>query len=135
MNVLAVVAHPDDEILGCGATLRRLHEEGHRVASVILCAEADARTNLPADLTRYAAEGARMAGIDETANHQLKNIQFNSVPHIDIVKAVEAAIERFRPEIDFTLHPRDLIIDHRVTYEATMAAVMLPQRLSRGTWA
>jgi N-acetylglucosamine malate deacetylase 1 len=131
MNVLAVVAHPDDEILGCGATLRRLHEEGHRVASVVLCADADARTDRPPELSRYAAEAARMVGIEETDNHPFKNIQFNTVPHIEIVRAIEAAIERYRPEIVFTLHPRDLNIDHRVTYEATMAAVMLPQRLTR----
>ena len=131
MNVLAVVAHPDDEILGCGATLRRLFEEGHRVASVVLCADADARTDRPAELSRYATEAARMVGIEEIENHRFKNIQFNTVPHIEIVKAIEAAIERYRPEIVFTLHPRDLNIDHRVTYEAAMAAVMLPQRLSK----
>lgn len=43
MNVLAVVAHPDDEVLSCGATLRRLPEEDHRVSSVVLCAGADTR--------------------------------------------------------------------------------------------
>src|SRR5437762_59693 len=133
MNVLAVVAHPDDEILGCGATLRRLADEGHRVASVVLCADADARTARPPELSRYAAEAARIVGIEETFNHRFKNIQFNAVPHIEIVRAIEDAIERFRPEIVFALHPRDLNVDHRVTYEATMAAVMLPQRLSRAS--
>src|SRR5947199_246069 len=37
-----------------------------------------------------------------------------------------------RPEWVFTLHPSDLNVDHRVCYEATMAAVRLPQRLSAG---
>ncbi|HSP16214.1 MAG TPA: PIG-L deacetylase family protein [Thermoanaerobaculia bacterium] len=125
------MAHPDDEILGCGATLRRLRNEGHRIASVVLCADADARADRPPDLSRYAVEAARTVGIDETANHHFKNIQFNTYPHIEIVKAIEVAIERFQPEMVFTLHPRDLNIDHRVTYEAAMAALMLPQRLTR----
>ena len=45
MNVLAVVAHPDDEILGCGATLRRLADAGHSVFSCILCSAAAERFN------------------------------------------------------------------------------------------
>ena len=131
MNILAVVAHPDDELLGCGATLARLRNEGHHVFSVVLCGQADARTDRPPELERYAAEAAAMAGIEETMAFQFPNIQFNTVPHIELVKAIESAIEKFRPEWIFTLHPGDLNIDHRVCHEATMAAVMLPQRLTR----
>lgn len=130
MNVLAVVAHPDDEILGCGATLLRLREEGHHVYSVVLCANADARVDRPDDLDKWAREAAEMVGIEETIGHDFRNIQFNTVPHIELVKAIEQAILRFRPEWIFTLHPSDLNVDHRVCYEATMAAAMLPQRLT-----
>ena len=131
MNVLAVVAHPDDEILGCGGALLRLREEGHRVFSVVLCANADARVDRPDDLQRWAAEAAAMVGIEETIGYDFANIRFNAVPHIELVQAIEAAIDRFRPEWIFTLHPSDLNIDHRVCYEATMAASRLPQRLTR----
>lgn len=132
MNVLAVVAHPDDEILGCGATLLRLRQEGHRIHSVVLCANADARVDRPGDLQRWASEAAAMVGIEETIGCEFRNIRFNTVPHIEMVQAIEEAIVRFQPEWVFTLHPSDVNIDHRVCYEATMAAVMLPQRLTRG---
>lgn len=131
MNVLAVVAHPDDELLGCGATLRRLHEEGHRIFTAILCADADARADRPPHLRQVAEDAARKVGVEDSALFNFRNVQFNTVPHIELVQAIESAIERFRPEIVFTLHPRDLNVDHRVTYEATMAAIMLPQRMSR----
>lgn len=130
MNILAVMAHPDDEILGCGATLLRLREEGHRVFSTILCSHADARVDRPDDLDRWAAEAAQMVGIEETAAYRFPNIRFNAVPHLEIVKSIEESILRFRPEWVFTHHPSDLNIDHRVCYEATMAAIMLPQRLT-----
>jgi N-acetylglucosamine malate deacetylase 1 len=130
MNILAVVAHPDDEILGCGATLLKLREEGHRVFSTVLCSKVDARTDRPDDLVRCATEAAEMVGIEETLAFDFPNIQFNTVPHLDMVGAIEEAIVRFRPEWIFTLHPTDLNIDHRICYEATMAAAMLPQRLS-----
>ncbi|MDD5437307.1 MAG: PIG-L family deacetylase, partial [Candidatus Omnitrophica bacterium] len=35
-NILAVCAHPDDEVLGCGGTLARSASEGNDVRVVIL---------------------------------------------------------------------------------------------------
>ena len=35
-SVLVVAAHPDDEILGCGATMTRLAREGHEVRIAII---------------------------------------------------------------------------------------------------
>jgi LmbE family N-acetylglucosaminyl deacetylase len=37
MNVLAVGAHWDDIELGCGLTLKKLHEKGHKVFSSVIC--------------------------------------------------------------------------------------------------
>ena len=132
MNILVVAAHPDDELLGCGATIRRLTDEGHDVYSVILCANADARFNRPElDTLRQTAEAAsRAIGIKESVGHDFKNIQFNVYPHLDMVRKVEEAILRFRPRWVFTHHAGDLNIDHRVCHDVTMAAVMLPQRMS-----
>ena len=132
MNVLVVVGHPDDEILGCGGTLRALADQGHRVTTCVLSGDADARHARPglADLHQMAAECARMVGITDSHRHSFKNIQLNTVPHIDLVKAIERAVVEFQPEWVFTHHPGDLNIDHRLCWEATMAAVMLPQRLS-----
>ncbi|MFZ4796997.1 MAG: PIG-L deacetylase family protein, partial [Bacteroidia bacterium] len=31
MNVLVIAPHPDDEVLGCGATIKKLSEEGNTV--------------------------------------------------------------------------------------------------------
>ncbi|WP_454197119.1 PIG-L deacetylase family protein [Nocardia sp. Marseille-Q1738] len=132
MNVLAVIAHPDDEILGCGATLRLLADQGHRVVTCVLSGEAEARHARPdsARLRQLATDCAAMIGVADARYHAFGNIQLNTVPHLDLVKAIEAAIIEFEPEWVFTHHPGDLNIDHRVCWEATMAAIMLPQRLS-----
>jgi len=133
MNVLAVVAHPDDELLGCGATLRRLADEGHEVYTVVLCAQADARHARPEldRLHQVAGESERIVGIRDSMKCEFRNIHFNVVPHLEMVQAIEGAIDRFRPEWIFAHHPGDLNVDHRVAYEATMSAIRLPQRRSR----
>lgn len=43
MNVLAVVAHPDDEALGCGGTLARFSDEGARVTVLLPVRRCDPR--------------------------------------------------------------------------------------------
>jgi LmbE family N-acetylglucosaminyl deacetylase len=133
VNILAVVAHPDDELIGCGATFRKLTNEGHRAFSCILSSSADARHDRP-DLDRLrqvTTESSRLIGIEDSLHYEFRNIQLNVVPHLELVKAVEAAIVKFRPDWIFTHHPGDLNNDHRACYEATMAAALLPQRLSR----
>ena len=72
-----------------------------------------------------------MVGIEETLAFDFPNIRFNTVPHLEMVEAIEQAIVKFRPSWVFTHHLGDLNIDHRVVYEACMAAVTLPLRLSR----
>ena len=133
MNILAVVAHPDDELIGCGATLRKLADDGHRVFSCVLSAQADARHDRPSldRLRKVADESSRMIGIAETVHHDFKNIAFNTIPHLELVRVIEDAVVRFQPEWIFAHHPGDLNVDHRISYEATMAAALLPQRLSR----
>jgi LmbE family N-acetylglucosaminyl deacetylase len=134
MNVLVVVAHPDDEVFGCGATTKRLADEGHQVFSVVLCGDAEARFQRPElqELHVIAENARQMVGIRETVNYRFKNIEFNTVPHLEMVRAIEAAIVKFSPHWVFTHHPGDLNIDHRVCFDATAAAITLPQRLSSG---
>ena len=133
MNILCVAAHPDDELLGCGATLRRLKNEGHSIYTCILCGQVNARHGRPEPntLKRVCEEAERIIGIDESVKYDYPNIQFNTVPHLDMVQSVEKAILRFTPSWVFAHHPGDLNVDHRVCYEATMTAIRLPQRLSQ----
>jgi LmbE family N-acetylglucosaminyl deacetylase len=43
MNILAVVAHPDDEVIGCGGTLAKLRQNGHEVRVVLALKRNDPR--------------------------------------------------------------------------------------------
>ena len=48
MNNLIVVAHPDDEVLGCGASIFKWTMQGDTVDVCIMCTEAKARAFRPA---------------------------------------------------------------------------------------
>ncbi len=49
MKYLLVVAHPDDEVLGAGASMWRWSHNGNTVDVAIMCTEAKARAFRPED--------------------------------------------------------------------------------------
>lgn len=65
MNYLFVVAHPDDEALGAGATIHKLVTEGHKVAVATLANHAAARANLSATLQSDQEEAFHIMGVQK----------------------------------------------------------------------
>lgn len=130
MNALIVVAHPDDEVLGCGGTGAALAASGHAVRACILAAHAEARGGRPqgaaldADLRRAQA----LLGFGEPILGSFPNIRLNSVPHLELVQFIEAALVATRATVVFTHHPSDINDDHAQVSRACQAAARLPQR-------
>jgi LmbE family N-acetylglucosaminyl deacetylase len=130
MSILVVVAHPDDEVLGCGGTMATLAAAGVPVRTCILCAEADARQGRPeveelhADLLKAQA----ILGAGEPILGSFPNIQFNAVPHLALVRFIEDAMRKAAGTVLFTHHPGDVNDDHRQVARAVEAAARLSQR-------
>lgn len=128
-RVLAVFAHPDDEVLGCGGAMARLSAQAE--VSVVILGEgitsrADARADADtAELARLA-DDARAAngvlGVQSVEVVGLPDNRFDTEALLDVVKVVEARIDNFRPELVFTHHPGDLNVDHLVTFRAVVTA-------------
>lgn len=60
MRVVVIIAHPDDEVLGCGATLARFADEGHEVRVLLTLRRSDPRgvahwARIVEDFTRACA--------------------------------------------------------------------------------
>lgn len=129
-RVLAVVAHPDDEVLGCGGTLAKLSGQGAEVLVAILGEGITARSG-----RREEADRAMLDGLKESCRKvksllHLKNVmmvdlpdnRFDSIPRLDIIKKIEMLIRETKPSIIFTHHEGDLNIDHEITNRAVVTA-------------
>lgn len=128
MNYLFVVAHPDDEVLGAGATIYKLVNEGNKVAVAIMSGHAAARANLSETLSEDEEKAMDILGVEKVYHADFPNIQMNVVPHLQLVQFIEGCIEDFRAEAIITHHPADTNIDHMMTSGAVQAAVRLFQR-------
>lgn len=130
MSVLVVAAHPDDEVLGAGATVARLTRAGVVVDMVILgegiTSRSDQRAQAdPAEVARLHAVCTQVAGILGARSvrvHDLPDNRFDSLALLDVVKVVETELARTKPDTIYTHHPSDLNVDHRITFQAVLTA-------------
>ena len=128
MNILYVVAHPDDEVLGAGATIAKQIEEGHKVAVATMVNQVNARNNKSSTLSSDQAAAMEILGVKNTFSADFPNIRMNTVPHLELVQFVEKCIEEFKADALITHHPSDTNNDHVQTSYAVQAASRYFQR-------
>ncbi len=129
-TVLVVAAHPDDEILGCGATAARLVQEGCEVYFAILGEGITSRhavrdaadTAQMSLLHEHSRAAGRKIGVKEVLLHKLPDNRLDTVPLLDIIKLVEDLVDRLKPEVVYTHHGGDLNVDHGVIHRAVLTA-------------
>ena len=130
MNVLVIAAHPDDETLGCGATIARLTREGHDVYIAILGEGVTSRYSQREEADRAIVEAlharsrevAQLLGAKDLFMYSLPDNRFDTVPLLDIIKIIEDLVARLNPQVVYTQHGGDLNIDHATLYRATLTA-------------
>lgn len=131
-KILLVVAHPDDELLGCGATMHKLITENNcSIRAVILGEGITSRSDKrepekwDEELKQHKNniyEAAKHIGFESIGIYNFPDNRFDTVALLDLIKVVEKEKQTFNPEIIFTHHGGDLNIDHQRTFEAVITA-------------
>lgn len=129
-NHLVIVAHPDDEVLGCGGTIAKLTSNSNNVDVAILgegiTSRYDNREAVDRSLVEELHDDAReVAQYLEVPNLHLRELPDNrldSVDLLDIVKIVEEIVAESDPEVIYTHSGTDLNVDHRIVHQAVLTA-------------
>ncbi|HVZ53578.1 MAG TPA: PIG-L deacetylase family protein [Pseudolabrys sp.] len=126
-RVAVIVAHPDDEVLGCGGTIRRHVLAGDEVAVFILAdgeTSRDGHAGSAAIGARHEAaqKAAAILGVSQLVARSLPDNRMDSLPLLDVVKVIEQHIRDFSPDTVYTHHIGDLNIDHRCVHKAVVTA-------------
>ncbi len=125
-SILAVFAHPDDEILGAGATLALHAARGDAVNILIMATGLASRRAPEANeieaLRDHGRAAAAVIGARSIEFLDYPDNRMDSVPLLDVIKSVEAVLERFDPDVIYTHHAGDLNVDHLVVHRAVLTA-------------
>jgi LmbE family N-acetylglucosaminyl deacetylase len=118
-NVLVIAAHPDDEILGSGGTIKKLMDHGYKVITVIA---AKGRKEEEQRIKPLMLQANRHLGVDEVLFLEYPNLLLETIPLHKITKAIEALLDKYKPSIIFTHHYGDTNKDHQILFQAVITA-------------
>ena len=137
-RVVAVVAHPDDEVLGCGGVLANHIDRGDSVAIIFLSSGVGARQTPTPDIADGASESTADVSAEVAARQQsardaaaclgraqlhfldLPDNRFDQLPLLEVIQQFEALLLSLNPNIVYTHFSADLNRDHRITNQATL---------------
>lgn len=127
-TILVVAAHPDDEILGVGATIAKHIKNGDVAYALILGEGQTSRTETREETDQEAVRclhedsvrASKIIGYKDIFFENFPDNRFDRVDLLDIVKVVEKYIQSIKPDIIYTHHAGDLNIDHVYTNRAVM---------------
>ncbi|MDT0686567.1 PIG-L deacetylase family protein [Autumnicola psychrophila] len=132
-KILIVVAHPDDELLGLGATMYQLNKDYSCETRVVILGEGITSRAEVRDPEKWEKElkihreniknAQEAIGYGSVGIYDFPDNRFDTVSLLDIIKVIEKEKQDFDPEVIFTHHGGDVNVDHQRTFEAVVTAI------------
>ena len=119
-----ISAHPDDEVIGMGATIKKLS----RTNKIWLCVISEGASSQYSNkkmikIRRDACKkSSKILGISEILFLDYPDMRLDSIPHLKINKELEKIISKFKPKIVYSPPSHDLNNDHRVVFDSVLVA-------------
>tara|TARA_Y100001958_G_C20951132_1_gene353699 strand:- start:16 stop:687 length:672 start_codon:yes stop_codon:yes gene_type:complete len=125
-NLIVFAAHPDDEVLGCGGTIKKFSKKYNVI--VVFFTTGIASRNSKNELKKInnlkndCKECNKILGTKKIVFLDLKDNQLDSYPRLFIIKKIEDILKVYNPELVFTHYFEDLNIDHQIVSNSTITA-------------
>ncbi len=129
-NILVIVAHPDDETLGCAGAILNHISNGDKVFCVYMSDGVSSRNFnkqnkvLIKNRKNNAEKVSKILGFKWLFDFSGKfpDNQMDNISLLKVVKVIEEVKKKVNPHIIYTHFPYDLNVDHQVVATATMTA-------------
>lgn len=124
LNILVIAAHPDDEVLGMGGTIKKLSKNNKITLCVIsegASAQYDDKKMIQVRQNACKASG-KILGISEFVFFDFPDMRLDTIPHLEINRELEKIIKKSHPKIVYSTPHNDLNKDHQKVYESCLVA-------------
>jgi LmbE family N-acetylglucosaminyl deacetylase len=124
VNILVIVAHPDDEVLGMGGTIKKLSKK-HTVSLCVVSEGASAQYKEKKMIQVRRNDCIKCGKILGITNFEFLNypdMQLDTVPHLVMNIDLEKLLKKYKPDIVYTTPYHDLNQDHQRVFESTLVA-------------
>ena len=128
-NVIIFAAHPDDEVLGCGGTIKKL-SKSYNIVVVFFSTGISSRYKSTSknyikkinSLKKDSLECNKILGTKKTIFFDLEDNKLDIYPRLNLVKKIEEVLDKYKPQIIFTHYFEDLNIDHEIVAKSVVTA-------------
>ncbi len=125
-KVLVIASHPDDETIGCGATIARHISDGDEVKIMTMTNGISSRGHANKKIIQKRNDcfvrATKLLGAEIIAQGDFPDNMLDSVPLLELVKFIEKEKINTNFNIVYTHSSSDLNVDHRLTFQASMTA-------------
>lgn len=125
MNILIFAAHPDDEVLGMGATIKKLSGQGNTISLCVVTEGASAQYSNKKMIQKRknsCLSAGKILGIKNFDFLNYPDMKLDTVSHVEINKSFEKIIKKYDPRIVYIPTNTDLNKDHQIVHDSVLIA-------------
>jgi len=125
-NIIVFAAHPDDELLGCGGTIKK-YSKTYNIIVIFFTGGIAARNENKQiskinDLKKNCIDSNKILGTKEIKFLDFDDNQLDTYPRLEIIKKIEKFLIKYKPEKVFTHYFEDLNVDHEIVSKCVITA-------------
>lgn len=124
MKILVIAPHPDDEVLGCGGTIKKYSRQGHdvHVCYVTKGYEPDWTSEYLKNKAAEVANVQRILAIKKYYWLDFPTVKLDTTPQKELNDCLAEIMREIKPDVIYTPGQGDLNSDHRIIFAATLVA-------------
>ena len=142
MKILILAAHPDDEVLGMGGTIKKLSKGGNDIKIIFMSTGILSRRKIESKVSKQvftkdwmkknennikslrvdAKIAGKILGVNEIEFMDFPDNEMDIVSTLMITKSIENSIKDFKPNVIYTTPQNDVNVDHQKVFASTLVA-------------